>query len=461
MSRLRFLRVAASSLLRQPDEMSRTSTTASEGVLPSGFLLGAATSAHQVEGGNENDWTEWELSAYPDGRPHIHDGSVSGAACDSWNLFEEDLRCLRELGANAYRFGVEWSRLEPEEGAWNTAAAERYGTWLSSLRAAGIQSMVTLMHFTLPSWVARDGGWLNEKTVDRFGRFVERVAAALGDRVDLWCTVNEPNVAAAFGYVTGEWPPGRTHPAEGMRAILGQLQGHARASRILRERTGRPVGLAHHVRIFEPARARRVDRILTALTDDSFNQSIVDALLTGRVQLYLPGQVSIDEHVPGLAGSADYLGLNYYSRDRLQADLREPALSRRFAPPGRPTNDLGWDIYPDGLEWVLLRWGNSGLPLYVTENGIADAEGTRRADFLREHIRALRRALAQGIDVRGYFHWSLLDNFEWAEGYRGRFGLYRVDFQRPDKPRTPTSGVPAFQQIARELGLQPTSPLPR
>ncbi len=433
-------------------------------VLRPGFLLGAATASHQVEGGNDNDWSEWEKGSFPDGTPHIKEGQVSGAACDSWNRFADDVALLRELGANAYRLSVEWSRLEPEEGAWNEAAADRYLEGMRLLRAQGIQPMVTLNHFTLPRWVAAQGGWENERTVEWIAAFTRRVARKLGGEVDLWCTLNEPNVLTTFGYMDGLWPPGVKDPKRGAQVLARMLRAHARMAAELREHDtvdadgdgqATRVGLSHHVRIFQPATRSPLDRVLAGFTDRFFNQAVVEANRTGRIQLYAPGVADIDEEVPGLKGSYDYLGLNYYTRDMLHSDLRSPKLSRLTVAEGRPVNDLGWELYPEGLYQVLMRYGREGLPIYVTENGMADTSGERRPDFLQRHFEALVRAASEGADVRGYFHWSLMDNFEWAEGYEPRFGLYRVDYSSPEKRREPTPAVATFQALARDLGLEP------
>ncbi|TKC98993.1 glycoside hydrolase family 1 protein [Polyangium fumosum] len=432
--------------------------------LPAGFLLGTATASHQIEGGLDNDWTDWERGAFSGGAPHIKDHTVSGAACDSWNRIDEDIKLLRQLGANAYRFSVEWSRLEPTEGAWNEEAADRYLAWALALRAAGIEPMVTLHHFTLPRWVATQGGWMNERTIDLLAAFSRRVAKKLGSAVDLWCTINEPNVLATLSYVKGIFPPGLSDQRIAVRVMARMLKAHARMTEAIRETDttdadgdghATRVGIAHHVRIFQPATRSPLDRLIAGFTDQFFNEAIASASFTGRIELCIPGIIEIDEAVPGLLGSYDYMGINYYGRDHVRADLRDPSLSKQYVPADRPVNDLGWDIYPEGLYQVLKRYGSLGLPVFVTENGIADKDGNVRPSFLRSHFEALVRAAREGIDVRGYFHWSLLDNFEWAEGYEPRFGLFRVDFESPEKRRTPTPAVETFQDIARGLGLQP------
>jgi len=421
-----------------------------ESAFPKGFLIGAASAAHQVEGGLENDWTDWENTRYPDGKPHIVDGTVSGRACDSWNRFDDDVRCLQQLNANAYRWSLEWARLEPEEGRWDQAAADRYKSWFDKLQAAGIKSLVTTYHFTLPRWVAKDGGWQNDKTIDRFEAFVRKVVAQLGKLPDMWCTVNEPTVVAIQGYLRGIWPPGLTDEPEMARAMARVMKGHARAAALLKA-TGKPVGLAHHVRLLHPASWSPMDKVIARFSDHFVNDAVVECHRTGRIQILIPGKVTIDEAVPDLKGSFDYLGINYYTRDHVKMDLKDKSMSKQFVPEGRPKSDLGWDIYPAGLHHALLRWKKLGLPIHVTENGIADSTGERRPAYLTAHLYAIERALRDGADVRGYFHWSLTDNFEWAEGYSARFGLFKVEPTDPDLKRVPTPAVAVFQEFAKKL----------
>ncbi len=432
--------------------------------LPAGFLLGTATAAHQIEGGLDNDWTDWERGFHADGSPHIKDRTVSGAACDSWNRFGEDVGLMRHLGVNAYRFSVEWSRLEPAEGVWNDEAAEQYLSWARTLREAGIEPMVTLHHFTLPRWVATQGGWMSDRTIDLLAAFTQRVAKKLGSAVDSWCTINEPNVLMTLSYLKGVFPPGLKDQRLCAQGLARLLRAHGRMADIIREYDtvdadgdgfASRIGLAHHVRIFQPASRSPLDRIVVGFMDGFFNQAIIDAIDHGHIDLSIPGAVEIHEEVPNLKGSLDWLGINYYGRDHVRADLSDPSLSEQFVPADRPVSDLGWDIWPEGMYQVLKRYNALGLPIYVTENGIADHRGTNRPEFLRSHFDALVRAAREGVDVRGYFHWSLLDNFEWAEGHEPRFGLYHVDYNSPEKRRQPTAAVETFRQIARGLGLKP------
>jgi beta-glucosidase len=440
--------------------------------LKPGFLLGTATAAHQIEGGNDNDWSDWETGHYDDGQPHIARGETSGLADDSWNRIDTDLALMKRLGTNAYRFSFEWSRLQKSKGAaLDPIAVERYHLWLTKLREAGIAPMVTLMHFTLPRWVSAEGGFESSQAVADFEAFVRQVAREFGPQVDTWCTINEMNVYALEGYSWGEFPPGKKDDLAAAHVLELQLEAHARAAAALREEDlwdadgdGRAtfIGLAHHVRIFQASTTSAIDNGITGLTDDFFNESIPRALITGRVRVFIPGAADFDIPVEGLAGSVDWLGLNYYTRGYVRTDLGDPTFSKMYVPKERKVSQLGWDIYPDGLYLALKRLSAVGVPLYVTENGMADADDSQRVEFLQRHLLALTRAARDGVDVRGYFHWSLLDNFEWADGFAPRFGLFKVDYAAVDAQgkqtfeRTPTKAVETMRGFAKALGLKPT-----
>jgi beta-glucosidase len=428
---------------------------------PAGFLLGAATSAYQIEGGNHNDWSEWEKGRYPDGTPHVEGGASAARAADSWNLWRADLSALQLVGANVYRLGVEWSRLEPTEGAWDEAAAARYREMFAALRAAGITPMVTLYHFTLPAWVSARGGWEWPGAPAALGAFAGRAGAAFGDLVDWWCTINEPNVLVAKGYLAGQWPPGVRDPRRAALALAALMRAHGLMARALRDNDradadgdghATRVGIAQNLRIFDPFSANPVDGIVAGAADDFYNQSFLDAVTLGRVRVVLPQVIDIDEPFPELAGSLDFLGLNYYTRDLVVGHLFGPDVYTPASSPDRPRNDLGWEIYPEGLTRLLLRYAHRGWPLLVTENGVADGRDVLRSDFLRAHLYALDRARAEGVDVIGYIYWSLIDNFEWSHGTHGHFGLFSIDFDDPILTRRPTAAVATFQEAARNLG---------
>jgi beta-glucosidase len=440
---------------------------------PAGFLLGVATSAYQIEGGNQNDWTDWERGRYPDGAPHVAGQASAARAADSWNLWHDDVAAVESLGANVYRMGIEWSRLEPEQGAWDAAAADHYREVLRALRAAPgrpIEPMLTLYHFTLPRWVAARGGWEWAGAPEAFAGFAARAADAFGDLVDLWCTLNEPNVYATKGFLAGQWPPGVRDPARAAEVLARLLEAHGLASAALRARDrtdadgdGRAtrIGIAHNVRVFDAASPGPFDALVAAFADRFYNQAIPDAIATGRIHIVLPTAVTVDRAAPSLPGSLDWLGLNYYTRELVRARL-DRWLSRGGAPyetvvdEARPRSDMGWEIYPEGLLRMLVRFAPYGWPLLVTESGVADRAGLTRPGFIRSHVYAIDRARALGVPVLGYLHWSLIDNFEWSHGYEGRFGLFAIDFANdPALTRRPTAAVATFQELARNLGTLP------
>jgi beta-glucosidase len=428
--------------------------------LPKGFLWGTATAAYQVEGDSAGeDW--WAFEQEP-GR--IAGGERSGKAADHWNRVAEDVELMRRLGAGAYRFSLGWSRLEPAPGRWDEAAWAHYADEVRQLRAAGIAPLVTLHHFTVPRWL--EGGVLAPGFPAALSRLAAEAARRLGDDVTLWCTLNEPNVLMFKGFVEGSWPPAIRDPRRATAAFANLLRAHAGAAAAIRAvRPGARVGVALHLRVFDPARRWHLLDGLAALgSARAFNWAFYDAIAAGRLRFAAPGFPGLDEPFGPLAGSADWFGLNYYSRDRVRFTLGAPGLTTRTPGPG-PRTDLGWEIYPEGL-LRLLRAAHAryGLPIYVTENGIADAAGAQRAAFLRAHAHALAVAAGEGVPVRGYFHWSLTDNFEWAEGFAPRFGLYRVDYAT--QARTPAGGAEAFAALAagtrgaQRCSLDATAPAP-
>lgn len=401
------------------------------------FRWGAGTSAYQVEGGNDgNDWADWET------RPGaIADGSRAGRACLHWQRYEEDLDLLRALGLDGYRLSLEWSRLEPEPGRYDDAALAHYRAVAEGCRARGIAPMVTLHHFTNPKWFAALGGWETQTNLPHFVRFARWVGAALGDLVDDWITVNEPEVLAFYGYATGVWPPGVSDRSRALAVLANLLEAHALASHALREVDrvdadgdghATRVGATKHWVLLEPRRAwHPLDWIAARAQHAVFNAAVARALAGGPIDLSIPGARGVSRRVDSLAGSSDFLGLNYYTRWMTSLFGKDARTAKR----GAPVSDLGWEILPEGIERAIAGFGAFGLPLVITENGIADGADRWRGDFIRRTLESVDRARARGADIRGYYHWSLMDNFEWSDGRLGRFGLYAVDLDHPEAPR--------------------------
>lgn len=394
--------------------------------MTSSFLWGAATSSHQVEGNNRlNDWWQWEQSG--------HVPESSGRACEQYERYEDDFCLASGLGHTAHRFSLEWSRLEPSPGRFDPEAFAHYRRVLESLHRHGMVPVVTLHHFTLPLWFSEKGGWECEDAPECFARYVRRAAAELGEFVSIWITLNEPLVQIFHGYIRGVWPPGKQSLSAGLTALRHMLQAHVKAYSILHRTLCHPVqiSIAKHMIAYSPCREGNLPDVFTAgWRSWLFNRLVIESLLSGF--LFVPG---IFCEFLERERTLDFIGLNYYTRHF----VRFPGISaaesvgavcdfKHHSAAGRETSDLGWEVNPEGFHSVLTLCGRFRLPVIICENGIATSDDARRERFLRSHLEEMERARREGVDIRGYFHWSLVDNFEWAEGFAPRFGLIGVDY---------------------------------
>jgi beta-glucosidase len=415
--------------------------------IPEGFMIGTASAAHQVEGGLWNDWMRMER----DEPGRIKNGDSAAVAIDHFHRYREDLALLAGMGHTAQRFSVEWARVEPEPGHFDLSALRHYAAVVAACRELGMEPVVTLQHFTLPVWLADRGGVLDPQAPRLFARYAAACAEAFGEEVRWWLTLNEPNVLMALGYAEGQWPPHRRSPVLALRAAAGLLRMHAAAATALHQSgaaRGRPamVSIAHHERPFRPVPGSLAARLVAWAPDLLFNRWFLWSCMRGRV---LPPAGS-GEVVPGLRGSLDYLGLNYYTDERVRFDWR--ASSRLFVSsdpdPSLPRNSLGWSIDPGGLRRALVSLSEEfRLPVMVTENGVADEDDELRSGFLVDHLRAVVEAIDGGADVLGYLHWTGFDNFEWLEGYGAKFGLVAVD--RATLERHPKPSAEVFAGVCR------------
>ena len=416
--------------------------------LPEEFLLGCATAAHQVEGGIDNDWSRW-VADHPEA---ISGGGDAVIAIDHYNRYREDLEQLGAMHHNAHRFSVEWARVEPEPGTFDQQALAHYADVVRTCRRNRMEPVVTLQHFTLPVWLSEAGGFAATDAPIRFARYAAACVEALGDMVTWWVTINEPTVVAVLGHLEGLWPPGERSLRRTLAALRGLLRMHAAAAQAITtisNHHGRraQVSIAHHERRLVPRNpASPVDRAVAKVPDFLFNRWFLRSCIEGRVL----GPVGHGEVVPGLAGSLTYLGLNHYTSEAVSLDLGAPGMlfARHEAVPGLPLSSAGWAIDAGALRRALTDLSEEcGLPILITENGVADDHDELRPSYLRDHLNAVADAIDAGIDVRGYLYWTAWDNFEWAEGYTKRFGLFSVDRETQERMAKPSAAL--FAEICR------------
>lgn len=413
---------------------------------PQGFFWGSATSAHQVEGDNFNDWTEWEkanakrlaeeatlrqaqgINPWPDfilqnySNPLQPENYISGRACDHYNRFEGDFEIAKSLGQNAHRFSIEWSRIEPEEGKFNEAEIEHYRKVILALRQRGLEPFVTLWHWTNPLWIRQIGGWENKKTVNYFCRYVEKIAQSFKD-IRFWIILNEPNVYVSYGYIVGKQPPEIRNFFKAMKAFRNLLEAQKLAYSIIRQyKSLASVGITHSVICFEAQNDIFINKIINFFADFFWN-------------FYFFKKIN---------AFCDFIGFNYYKRKLIGFGRRNKKME--------DISDLGWEIFPEGIYFLLKKFSKYRKPIFITENGIADVRDLDRAKFIKGHLKWIYKAINEGVDVRGYFYWSLLDNFEMPEirvrGFWLRFGLVEVDYKTMERRIRPSAYQ--YAKICRE-----------
>ncbi len=418
---------------------------------PDGFLWGTASSSHQCEGGNTNNqWYRWEQTG------HVLTGEACGEAANWWQEAEQDFMLAEQMENNALRLSLEWSRVEPSEGQWDSAAIDRYRQMLIAVRRRHMKPLVTLHHFTDPLWFADRGGFANVENIRYFVRYVSYVVERLQDVCDFWITINEPNIYAILGYLFGLYPPGEQNLLLAMRVLRNLIQAHVEAFyAIYRIQPQAEVGYCLHYRLFDPASPLSpLDRAASGLQNTFFNWATLQGGETGKFTF--PFNMLL-ARIARAAGTRDFHGINYYTRDMVRFDPTRPTemFGRRFTAPGALCNDPGiegnfGEIYPAGLYRVLksvYQKTRGNKPIYITENGFSDTLDDRRPRAILEHLAMVQRAIREGIPVRGYLHWSLVDNFEWTEGWGTRFGLIELDPQTQE--RTPRVSASMFGEICR------------
>jgi beta-glucosidase len=373
---------------------------------PKGFLWGSATASYQVEGGIENnDWAEGARNGIL---------PICGTSMDHYNRFESDFDIAKSLGQNAHRLSIEWSRIEPEEGKFDEKEIEHYRQVLRALRVRGLEPFVTLWHFTLPIWFSDKGGFNQKNSPEIFARYSKYVLEKLGNEAKFWMTMNEPMVWSKAGYLTSAWPPFKMNPISYLSVVNRLVVSHNLAFKEIKKNFPLVlVGIAKHNIAFV-SNGKWWNNICSGFMNWFWNERFLN----------------------GISKSQDFIGLNYY-------------FYKKFGDKEKyQKSDMGWDIVPEGLYIVLKRLQKYKKPIYVTENGIADEADTKRADFIRASLRFVKKAIDKGVDIRGYFYWSLLDNFEWSYGFAKRFGLVEIDYKTLERSIRPSAYI--YKEIAEK-----------
>lgn len=400
------------------------------------FLFGVATSAYQIEGGNHNDWTEWENKAQAKKRGKL---TRCEKATDHWTRHKEDFLLLKDLGVNAYRFSTEWSRIEPRPDQWNEDALQTYLEMAKLLNDLRIEPIVTLHHFTNPLWLYQNSPWEIQKSIERFTKYADKVISVLSPYVRYWISFNEPIVFLLGGYVDGSMPPGKKDVKLSFEVLKNMLLAHQEVFHIVRHYCGDKgqLSVAHNMMDIRPASALSpFDHWLAAYVDQFYNWMLVDAFATGELDFRIPTAVKKKVRL-NLSDTITFWGVNYYSRLFMRfAPFKPLRFSFHYRNASKNgLTDMGWEIYPEGLEHILKKIHSKlNLPVIVTENGIADQEDNRRLKFIADHLKVLRNC-SSTVPIKGYFYWSFLDNFEWLHGFRPRFGLYRVDYSTYERKK--------------------------
>ncbi len=396
---------------------------------PEGFFWGAATSAHQVEGNNHNDWSEWEeknaeklaersKTYWEDWQrekfPEMltPENYISGRACDHYNRYEEDFDVAKSLGHNAHRFSIEWSRIEPEEGKFDDAEINHYRKVIKAIRDRGMEPFVTLWHWTLPVWLSKKGGVNNKKFAAYFSKYAKYTVEKLKSEVKFWMTLNEPTSLISNSYAAGIWPPQKKNPWSALRVYENLAKANNAAyQEIKKVYSDFQVGFGNILQFIEPNNPKNIlDNLAVSISDYFINKKFLK--LVGNNQ--------------------DFLAVQYYFHRKIKFPAKQNNKNRTV-------NDIGWEIYPEGIYHVLVDFKKYNLPIYITENGLADTRDEKRAKFIKDHLFWVHKAIQEGSDVRGYFYWSLLDNFEWDKGFWPRFGLVEVDYKTLERKIRPSA----------------------
>jgi len=421
---------------------------------PDKFLWGAATSAYQIEGGlYNNNWYLWERTPQRFGVPRIARDEKCGLAANHYELYKEDVKLMAEFGLNAYRFSIEWSRIEPREGEFDQKAIEHYRDLIRRLKAAKIEPMITLHHFTDPIWFVDLGGWEKEQNLAYWMRYARRMFQEFQSEVTYWSTFNEFNLVPVSGWLEGGFPPGKTDfhlfATVSKHMLMGHVQTYLEFKKLSRTKKHQVGAILAILEARPYNRWFILDWLAAYYEERIWMQAMIEFFATGRYHVKLPFRDSFTYTDTDGIRAMDFFGINYYTRTAVVFNFFSPTFYYRIQLPGFPKTDMGWAIYPEGLYFAVKRYASLGVPIIITESGVADATDTIRARFIQQHLYVLSEILRAGYDVRGFYYWSLLDNFEWLEGFEKRFGLFEVDYKT--FKRTLREGSKEYQKIIRQF----------
>ncbi|MEI7498757.1 MAG: glycoside hydrolase family 1 protein [Candidatus Falkowbacteria bacterium] len=406
---------------------------------PNNFLWGASTSAYQVEGNNRNEWSEWEktnadrladtakvywqpwqLKQFPE--ITTNENYISGRSGDHYKKYKVDFNLIEQLNQNAHRLSLEWSRIEPERGQFNQAEIEHYRQVLSDLKQRKIKVFLTIWHWTNPLWVRDQGGWENKQTIADFVKYVERISTEFKDLVDFWQPLNEPGTYIGMSYIQGAFPPQVKSFWRANKAFKNLMEAYRQCYRVIKKsKPEAQVGMSHYAVYNLPNKNTWLNRQLVKVIDYFRNWRFLDSI----------------------KDTNDFIGIQFYHTDHLNFTWKFKFGSGHWGfielkNLNEYVTDMNWDIFPEGIYHLIKRAAKYGKPIYITENGLADRADVKRADFIRDHLLWVHRAISEGVDVRGYFYWSLFDNFEWDKGFWPRFGLVEVNYQTLERNIRPS-----------------------
>ena len=425
---------------------------------PEDFLWATGEDAYQHEGGNNhNDWYLWELQ---DPSPIEHgDRNIKGIGF--YRLYENDFGLAKKDNQNAHRIGIEWSRVEPEPGKYDEKAWAHYEQMLRSLKRKDFTVFFNLWHFTMPIWASELGGFESPVVMERWEKFVTECARRFGIYVDYWSTMIDAQIYALTGYATGDIPPNKQDIELAIKMYRKMITAHAKAYHIIKEVAALPadsshaspqVGMIYFFFYYQP-QGHILDRFFYHQMDDIFNWQMLDALHTGNIDIGVVGTPTINDTDESVKGTLDWIGVNYYTRQMISFNPFKPGFIQYTDLDRYPTTDMGWEIYPEGMYHICktIEKRYAGVPICITESGLADADGDQRPRFIVDHLAWVHRLIEEDCPVFGFTYWSLTDNWEWAEGFWPKFGLYQVDLETLE--RTPRPSVKLYSFIARNNRL--------